>query len=806
MLNDLRYALRSLLKHRGFTAVAVLTLAIALGANTAIFSVVNAILLRPLPFDGPERLVNLQGFSRLSGGEYDVFSYPNYRDIRNQSKTLDVAAFTRSGAFLMEGSEPELMWGLDATANLFPMLGVRPRLGRVFTAAEDRDGGPRVVMLSYELWQRKFGGDRNVIGRSIRFGTAGTTRTVIGVLPPGFRFPAGERARDYVVPFEDDLDQQAREARDSIWISVVGKLRGNATIQQANAELDTIARRLEAQYPAENTGAGARLLSMHQETVKDVRLAVLLLFGAVAVVLLIGCANVANLLLARATARHKEISIRAALGASRARITWQLLIESVVLSLLAGAVGLLLAAWGIDALIALAPEDIPRLESVSLDLNVLLFSVGLSVLTGIVFGLAPALAASKPDLTEALKDATRGSTVGRKANRTRSALVIVAVALSLVLLAGAGLLLRSFMNVTGVDPGYDYRNTIELRISPRTIAYPEQVQARLFHDRLRAALAALPGVQGVGAATMLPLSPNESVNTFDIVGRPLTQPGREIGAKVVSVTPGFFNAAGIRLLKGRDITPHDTEGKPEVLVINDAFAREFFPNEEPLGRKILLNRETGRTLEIVGVVADVRWRDMAGEAPSTMFFSYAQAGNGRSLSYVVRAPNAATLEPTLRAAVRQLDREQPIVSIEPLAQTRAESLEARRFNLILLGLLASLALILAGVGIYSVMSYAVTQRTSEIGIRMALGAEAKDVFRLVVGQAAKLVVIGLAVGVAVALAASRVMRSLLYGVQPTDPWTYVAICAVIGTIALVASWLPAARAARVDPLVAIRYD
>jgi putative ABC transport system permease protein len=803
---DLRYALRTLAKQRGFTAVAILTLAIALGANTAIFSVVNAILLRPLPFSNPERLVELEGVNRLTGNDVGVYSYPNYLDARNQSKTLEIAAFTRSGAFRMEGSEPELMEGLDATENLFRMLGVRPALGRFYTTAEDRAGGARVVVLSHEIWQRKFLGDRNVIGREIRFGTSGRTRTVIGVLPAGFRFPGGEQERDFIIPFEEGLDAEGRQQRDAIWISVIGKLRPNASLAQANAELDTIARRLEKQYPAENAQLGFRANSMHEQIVGDVRPAVLLLFGAVGVVLLIACANVANLLLARATARHKEISIRAALGASRGRIVTQLLLESVVLASIAGALGLLLAAWGIDVLLALAPEDIPRLSTVSLDTNVLIFSLGLSVLTGVIFGLAPALSASKPDLTEALKDATRGSTVGRKTNRMRSALVIAAVALSLVLLTGAGLLLRSFMNVTGIDPGYDYASTVELRVSPRALAYPEQPQVRLFHERLHAALRALPGVQSVGAASVLPLSPNESVNSFDIVGKPRAEPGREPAAKFVLVTPGFFQTAGIRLLKGRDVNVRDTADTPDVMVVNEAFARRFFPGEEVLGKRILMNRETGATREIVGVVSDVRWTDMATDPPPTMFYAYAQIDSARALSYIVRAPNPAALAPTLRATVRRIDREQPIIAIEPLSATRAESLEARRINLLGLGLLAALALVLAGVGIYSVMSYAVTQRTSEIGIRMALGAEAKDVFRLVLGQSVKLVAIGLAAGVLIALAASRVMRSLLYGVTPTDPWTYAAICLVIGAIALIATYVPAARAARVDPLVAIRYD
>ncbi|HYR27925.1 MAG TPA: ABC transporter permease, partial [Thermoanaerobaculia bacterium] len=452
--NDLRYSFRTLIKQRGFTAVAVLTLAIALAANTAIFSVVNAILLRPLPFPNPGQLVEVPWVSRLDGDSVDVQSYPNYIDIRTQTKSMsNVAAFTRGRAFLMEGSEPELMSGINASWPLLDVLGVKPQLGRFITREEDVENGAKVMLLSHELWQRKFNGDRSIIGRGVRFGTAGDVRTVVGVLPQGFRFPINEEPRDYMIPFEDGMGP-ARTSRDSIWINVIGRMKPGVTLEQANADLKALAGRLEKEYPNENTGLVFLANSMHEQIVRDVRPALLMLFGAVAVVLLIGCANVANLLLARATSRHKEISIRAALGASRGRITMQLLVESVVLSLLAGSVGLLLASWGIDALLAFAPEGIPRLDTVTLDSRVLLFTTMLSVFTGIAFGLAPALSASKPNLTEALKEGTRGSTEGKR-NKLRSILVVAAVAMSLMLLAGAGLLLRSFIHVTGIDPGYD---------------------------------------------------------------------------------------------------------------------------------------------------------------------------------------------------------------------------------------------------------------------------------------------------------------------------------------------------------------
>jgi putative ABC transport system permease protein len=803
---DLRYSLRTLLKQRGFTAVAVLTLAIALASNTAIFSVVNAILLEPLPFANPERLVNLTGISRIDGGTYPVYSYPNYADLREQTRALEqVVAFTRGRAFLMEGDEPELMSGIDVTANLPAMLGVQPQLGRFFSAAEDKEGAPQVMVISHELWQRKFNGDRNIIGRAVRFGTAGKLRTVVGVMPPGFRFPAEEGARDYYAPFHEDVGPGLTQ-RDSIWISVVGKMKPGVTLTQLSADLTTIAKRLEAAYPTENAGLGMVATPMHEVIVRDVRPALLMLFGAVAVVLLIGCANVANLLLARATSRHKEISIRAAIGASPWRITAQLLVESVVLSLFAGAVGLLLASWGIDALLAFAPDDIPRLETVSLDGRVLLFATVLSIFTGLAFGLVPAISASRPNLTEALKEGTRGSTEGKR-NRLRSVLVVSAVAMSLMLLAGAGLLLRSFIHVTGIDPGYDYRNAITMDISPRTLAYGDEAKTLAFHARLADALRAIPGVQEVAAVDALPLTPNESVYSFQIVGRPDYAPGTQPSSKAVTTTPNFFKTMRIPLLRGRDFTDRDKQGTPGVVIVNESWARELFPNEEVLGRKIRLNSpdQPEDLAEVIGVVGDVRWRSLTEDAPKAMFFPVQQRQR-RFLSYVVRTPQAESLGPTLRAVVRQLDPQQPIVGIASLSGHRTESLATRRFNLILLAVLAVVALVLAAVGIFSVMSYAVTQRTSEIGIRMALGAEARDVFRLIVGNAVKLVVIGAAIGVAGALLSTRALSSLLYGVKPADPWTFAAIVAVIAGTALLASYLPARRAAKVDPLVAIRYD
>ena len=801
---DLRFAFRTLTKYRGFTAVAVLTLGIALGATTAIFSVVNAILLRPLPFAAPERLVNIAAKNRVSGSDFDVYSYPNYYELRTQTKTLEhVAAFMRGRSFLMEGTEPQLMSGLAVTANIFPMLGVKPALGRVFTEQEDRAGAPKLIVISHRLWQNAFGGDRAVIGRSIHVGTAGDIRTVIGVMPPGFRFPVGEQERDYLIQFEENLNPNSRTQRDSIFIDVVGKTKPGVPLAQVNADLLAISDRLAKQYPT-NDQLTSIASSMHENVVRGVRPALLMLLAAVIGVLLIGCANVANLQLARATGRYKEIAVRAAIGASRGRIVRQLLVESVVLAALAGAFGLLLSAWGVDLLIALAPPEIPRLDTVTLDGKVLAFSAALSVFTGILFGLAPALSASRPNLTESLKEGSRGSTEGRQRNRMRGVLVVVAVALSLVLLAGAGLLLRSFMHITGLDPGYDYKNAIALNLSARSLTYKEEPQIIGFYDRLTAAIRAIPGVQSVGAADSLPLSSNETVYSFNVIGRPPLPPSHSNTAKTLVITPGFMETMRIPLLKGRNITARDDDKSPDVMVVNQEFKRQFFPNEEIIGKRITFD-EPEDAIEIVGVVGDIRWRGVTEDVPASVYVPHAQAPR-RSMSIVVRAPNASTLAPELRAALQQIDRAQPIISIETLEAMRGESLATRRFNLILLGILATLALLLSAGGIFSVMSYTVTQRTSEIGIRMAIGARAADIFRLIVGHTARLVGLGVAIGVAVALATTRVMSTFLYGIKPTDPATFAVICVVIAAVALLASYLPARRAAHVDPLVAIRHE
>ncbi|HEX8252695.1 MAG TPA: ABC transporter permease, partial [Thermoanaerobaculia bacterium] len=802
-LQDLRYALRSLAKARGFAAVAILTLAFALGANTAIFSVVSAILLQPLPFEQPKELMTVMGKSPRWTSE--SFSWPNFIDIRTQAKSIDkIVAFTDTNSFLYQtGAEPERFRGALVTHDLWTMLGAKPLLGRGISAKEDVLGQAPVVVISQELWERRFGSDPQIVGKQIRFGA--TPKTVVGVMPNGFRFPVNGPKTDFWMSLGQNIEDSDGGGRGAIWMNVIARLKDGVPFEQANAELRTIGQRLEKQYPETNTGLTFFFVPLHETLVKSVRPALLVLMCAVGVVLLIGCANVANLLLARAAVRHKEVSIRSAIGATRGRIIFQLLVESVLLSVIAGALGLFLATWGVDLLVALAPAEIPRLDAIGIDTPVLLFTLALSLLTGIVFGLAPALSASKTNLVEALKEGSRGSTEGRSRNRLRSILVVAEIALSVFLLVGAGLLLRSFLRLSGVDPGYDYKNAMTVDLVTRTALFPKEEDQIQYMKRAQQELKAIPGVTAVAAANHLPLGDNEMVLSYAIVGKPPYARGQSPSATIVFVTPDYFKTMGIPVLRGRPITEEDAAGGQPTVVVSESFVRKFLPNENPIGKQIDISDGDERPRTIVGVVGDIRFVSLL-EPPKPTFYQ-AHAQNPTShMQFVIKAPNAAALGGTVRATLRKIDREQPILAIRTLEQMRSESLASQRFMLVLTGTLAMLALILAAVGIYSIMSYTVMQRTSEIGIRMSLGAQARDIFRLVVGQAVKLVGIGIIVGVIVALAATRIMTTLLYGVTATDPLTFVSICAIIATIALIASYIPASRATRVDPLVAIRYD
>lgn len=806
VLQDFRYALRSMARERGFALVAILTLAFGLGANTAIFSVVNSILLRPLPYAKPDRLliVSMQNIAKPDDQGLEL-SYLNIKDLNDKMKTLQgVGGYLYGSTFLMEGAEPQHISGSYISANVLPLLGVKPKLGRFFTEAEDREGAPPVVVISHNMWVSTFAQDPNIVGKKFLFGTAGKRRTVIGVMPPGFKFPVDVDKSDYWAPMVPAIGTDNLQERGAVFIDVIARLRDGVTLAQARAEADMLSRQLEKMYPKSNTDIRFRLTSMHDVVVRQVKPALVALLAAVIGVLLIACANVANLLLARAAGRQREISIRTAIGASRGRIVRQLLIESIVLSVIAGACGVLIAMWGVAGLVAIAPKEIPRVDTVGVDATVLAFSAILSVVTGIVFGLAPALAASKTDLTEALKEGSRGSTEGRRRNRIRNGLVAAEIALSVLLLTGAGLLLRSFLRLSGVDPGYDYHNALVVEISARA-AYDNDAKIVELYRRVVSELGALPGVTSAGAANHIPLGGNENVFAYQIASEPKPPVGKQPNVTTVSVTPNYFHTMGIPLVSGRDFTNQDNKSGAPAIIISESFARKHFPKGNAIGQQMSISIDEAAMRQIVGVVGDVHFIDLASVPRPIVYVPVAQIVPGR-LCTVLRSHDAALLMPEARAAIKRVDPLQPIVRLRTLEQVHASSLENRRFILILIAALASLALVLAGVGIYSIMNYAVTQRTPEIGIRMALGAEPRDVSRLIVGHALRLVGAGIGAGIIAAFIGTRLIRSLLYGTAPSDPATFMAICVAIVIVATLASWIPARRAAAVDPLVAIRNE
>jgi putative ABC transport system permease protein len=804
---DIRYAARTLRKNAGFTLVAVAALALGIGANTAIFSVVNAVLLRPLPFEEPGRIVYLTGRAGADGAPTRVFSYPNFLDVKSQARVFEhAAAYGRAQQFLTEGDEPERVQGAYVSAEMFPLLGVGPALGRAFTADEDQPGAPRVVVLGHGLWERRFGSDPSVVGREVQF--ASGPATVVGVMPRGFKFPVEERQTEFWMAFARNVPAGQLSNRGAVFLEVVARLAPGVTHEQARAEADVLARRLAEQHPADNTGLGIVVTPLHESLVGETRTALLILLGAVGLVLLIACANVANLLLARAASRQKEIAVRTALGASRLRIVRQLLTESLLLALAGGALGLLLALWGVDLLAAASPADIPRVGEIGLDPWVLLFTLGTSLVTGVVFGLVPAWQASKAEVHDALKEGGRGSTEGGR-GRVRAVLVVSEVALSLVLLVGAGLLLRSFAQLLDVSPGFESRNLLAADVAFGT-TYKEDAQRVAFVREALARASAAPGVRAVGAVDPLPLGGNFTAYSFEVEGRTPARPGEEPDAQHRVVTPDYFRAMAIPVRRGRVFAERDDARAPFVVVVNETFVRRYFGGEEPLGRRLRFDTGGGATdnplVEIVGVVGDVRHAGLEAPPDPEMYVPFAQSPRAR-MSFVARTeadPLAAA--PALRAALRQLDARQPVYNVRPMEQLLSQSVARRRFNLALLALFASVALALAAVGIYGVMAYTVEQRRHEIGIRLALGAQARDVFRLVVGQGMGLALAGIGLGLVAALAATRLMSSLLYGVSAADPLTYAGIALLLAGVAFAACYLPARRASRVDPMDALRQE
>jgi putative ABC transport system permease protein len=806
---DIRYGFRMLLKKPGFTAVAILALALGVGANTAIFSVVNGVLLRPLPFKDSDRLVRLGEWSKQVPTM--SISYPNFKDWREQNHVFEGIAATQFDSYNLTGAdEPERLLGRNVSWNFFDVLGVTPAVGRSFREEEDHAGAPRVCVISNSLWQRRFSSDQKIVGKAVTLN--GEPYTVVGVLPAGYRFGT---QTDVFAPIGLGEASERMAPRDNHpGIYAVARMKPGVTFEQAEAEMKSIAARLAAAYPKTNTGNGVTITPLREYFVGDIRTSLLVLLGAVGLVLLIACANVANLLLARAASRYREIAVRTALGASRFRIIRQLLTESLILGVISGTVGLLLAMWGVDVLRRASLDIIPTTADISLDRNVLFFTLGISLLTGVLFGLAPALQASKPELNEALKEGGRSGAESPARNRVRSLLVVAEVALSLMLLVGAGLLVRSFVQLLRTDPGFEPRNLLTFSLSYR-VGKDEGRKAANFFKAVEERIRALPGVEAVAVSNGVPML-GASETMVQIEGRPSAEPGKQLFTVAYYPTKDFLKAMGIRLVRGRFFDEHDTQDSPLVAVIDEEFARLYFPGEDPVGKFFEGSPEMNIPhTEIVGVVAHVKnyGLDTPGPVQAELYRSREQVPDrfqpllADRVSLVVRTSgDPAAMAPAVRRAVQEIDPNQPVFNVNTMEQVLSDSVASQRLSMLLLSIFAAVAMTLAAVGIYGVMSYAVAQRTHEFGIRMALGAEGRDVLRMVVRQGMLLALAGVGAGLLGALALTRVMSSLLYGVSATDPLTFAGVPLVLACVALAACLIPARRATKVDPMVALRYE
>ena len=809
MLTDLKYAFRMLFKAPVFAVIAIVTLALGIGANSAIFSVIDTVLLRPLPFKNPDEITMVWArYANDTGFHGNVHSFPDYVDLRDQSHNFSsMAAYTRTAGTLAQADDAQALEGVAITPEIFDVLGVPPLLGRGFTQEEAKEESTRVVVLTYPLWKKAFGGDPKILGQQVTL--SARSHIVIGVMPPDWKFPIEDEHIDYVVPLQY-LTAATLNNRGAHFLSVVGRLKPGVEKKQAEAELSAIAGRLSKQYPDTNLNfTGIAVVTLHSDIVGEVRPALIVLLGAVALVLLIACANVANLLLARAASRSREIAIRTALGASRIRIIRQLLCESLLLALMGGIAGLLLASWGVDLLGAAGQQGLPHLGKIKVNFAVGAFTFALAIGSTIIFGLIPALQVSRPSVNESLQQGAKGSTGGLHTNRLRAFLVVSQVSLSLLLLAGAGLLIKSFFNLRATNPGFDPQRLMTLQITLPRVRYPELDRQIRTHDAIMEKISAIPGVESAGAVNPLPLNGNMTNLSFMVSGAAPLPRGNHPGASYLIVKPDYFQAMRIPLLQGRAFTRTDTKDSPLVVMINEAFVRKHFPDRNPIGQQVMIDRGPDKAppCEVVGVVGNSRHDSLAAPPGPEMYVPFSQ-DPVRSLDVVLRvaSTNLIGLNSELKRAVHEVDKDLFIPKLEPMTTFLSTQLAQPRFNMMLLAVFAGVALILAAIGIYGVIAYSVTQRTREIGIRMALGAQRTQMLGMVLRQSMTLVIIGIVIGFLVALAATRVMATLLYGVGANDLSTYAVVIFLLGGAAFLASYIPARRAMKVDPMVALRYE
>jgi putative ABC transport system permease protein len=803
LIQDLRYGARMLLKQPGFTLIAVLTLALGIGANTAIFSVVNALLLRPLPYQEPERLMYLGERSRE--GRRTNIAYPNFEDWRLRAQSFESLASIRSQTFNLTGQDkPVQLRGRTLNWNFFQVLGVTPQLGRAFVATDDRYGAARTALLGNGLWKERFGGEANIIGQKLLMD--GEPYEVIGVLPPGFEY---FRADDVYVPIGLFLCPQCglTDRGSSLGLYAVARLKPGVTPAQANSEMDALGKQLAREYPAVNSGKSAMAEPLQDVMSENVRQSLWVLLGAVGFILLIACVNVANLLLVRAADRQKEIALRLALGAGRGRIIRQMLSESLLIAALGGTIGLLVGRWMLDGLLALAPENTPQLHRVGLDKTVLLFTLGVALLTSLLSGLLPALHAARADLQTALKEGGR-SLAGSPREKLRKSLLVVEVSLALVLLAGAGLLVRSMWNLLGVDPGFNPDNLLTLRMSlPPGERYNAE-RRRVFYDEALLRVAALPGVSAAALTYSLPISGSNWNQIFIAQDKPVPARAELPNTAFIPVSANYCETMGIRLVRGRLFAPSDGANSAPVVVINETLARRMWPGEDPIGKRLKHSwpEDPSPWREVIGVVNDVKLNGVERDTPLETYVPITQEPT-RSFSLAVRtAGHPLALAAAVEGALHQVDKDLPVSQVRTMDQLLGSALAQRRLTLTLLASFAVLALLLAAIGIYGVIAYSVRQRTPEMGIRMALGAQPGDVRRLILAQGLKLTLFGVAIGLLASLALTRWMESLLFGVRPADPLTFAAIAVVLTLVALLACWVPARRATKVDPMIALRCD